>query len=397
MFKRGLVFCLALVLVTSAKAQVNITFNPPGGSFPAATGVDVEVFLTNTSGANKEVRFVQLDFTASTAGLLSGATYPANPAGATVPFWDFSSITTCSTTPSTCGQNHFIEAIPATPRPGVGSIAWKGLTQDESLQITLTNNVARRIGVIHLQPAASPTPYTLNAINAAGVGPDAGSEIRWGFGVIAGDDLTKVRSGSVPALTGGTGSYTFTGGTCGGPDVTLVSADRGNNAALSQIRRNKIIITFSGAVPAAPPVAADFTVRKLLAGNTFGPNIAAQFTYTVNGSTLIVQDTAVSPTPAALENGSWYSIHSMGTWSCVADFCLDFRVRHGDADGNGLVNFADLANANTSVGQPQNDANRWRNIDANAVINFADLAAANTFIGNPPTAKPAGHLAVCVP
>jgi hypothetical protein len=116
---------------------------------------------------------------------------------------------------------------------------------------------------------------------------------------------------------------------------------------------------------------------------------------------LTIQET--STTTAAFENRAWFGIHSLGTWAGVDDFCVDYRVRWGDADNNGIVNFADLSSINARVIAPPHNlagADRWFNIDGGPILNFADISLANTFIpgvGSVPVVKPAGHPAVCVP
>jgi hypothetical protein len=184
-------------------------------------------------------------------------------------------------------------------------------------------------------------------------------------------------------------------------DAVLLSADRPSNANLSQSKRNKVVLTFNKALP-GPPGPGEVTIRKLNAADPlFGPDISSLFTFTVNGSELTIQET--STTTAAFENRAWYGIHSAGTWAGVADFCLDYRVRWGDADNNGIINFNDLSAINARVGAPPhtpNGADRWFNVDANALLNFNDISLANTFIagvGSVPVVKPPAHPATCAP
>lgn len=183
------------------------------------------------------------------------------------------------------------------------------------------------------------------------------------------------------------------------PAVTLVSADPPHNGTLSQMRRNKVILTFSDPLPGLPG-AGEITIRELLPEGSFGPDIASQFAFTIDGARLVIHDVLVPfSSPGSLKDRKWYAINSMGDWAGVEDFCVDYLVRFGDADGNGFVNFADVANVNVFLVQPINDSNRRRNIDGNAAINFVDMAVANTFIT--PNAlslpKPSGHPSVCMP
>ena len=150
----------------------------------------------------------------------------------------------------------------------------------------------------------------------------------------------------------------------------------------------------------AAPAAGQVTMRELLAGGAFGADVlaGAGFTVSIAGNTLILQDVPGGVNPGTLLNKKIYGIHST-TWPGVNPFCVDLRVNWGDANNNGLINFADLATVNTFIGQGVNDTNRWSNIDGNAFVNFADMGNANTFIatGGVPVNRPAPHPAVCVP
>jgi len=407
MMRRGLAFSLVLGLISTARAQVDVTFTltpvQPALGYAPMTPVSVDVFLTQSTGTPKSVRFAQIDVRNTHASLLSSLTYPTAPGAGAQPFWDFTSNANCTAgTSANCGLNHFIEPIPGGSRVDIGAIAYKGLLVNTNEQLDLASGVALKVGRINLMTPALAGDYTLDVINTtiSNLDPDVGGEVRYGFalaGQEATDPLARFRNGS--GLTGGTVVIKVAGG--GECTLNAATADRGHNQTLSQNRRNKVILTFDGCpggvLPGVPPAGTALTIRKMLAGPAFDVDIRSGFTITTNANQLIIQDTAVNPNPPALQNLMWYSVHSTG-WAGVADFCLDYRVRFGDADNTGIVNFGDLGNINVSVGQAQNDANRWRNIDAaNALITFGDIGLANTFISPLPLNKPAGHAVACTP
>jgi len=171
-------------------------------------------------------------------------------------------------------------------------------------------------------------------------------------------------------------------------DKVLVSSDPAVNTRLSRLQKNRIKLTFNENLPGAPG-AGEVTIRKLLVGGLFDPNVAGSFNFTVNGADLIIDDPA-----GTLANKTWYAVQSIGTWPGVANFDFDLLTQFGDANNDGQTNFADLGTVNASIPTLPagiNDTNRRRDINGDNQINFADLGAANSFIPGLAVPKPGGH------
>jgi hypothetical protein len=400
MFRRGLALCLAFGFASIANAATNITLVkiPNKATYTPGENVSVDVVLSQDTGVDRLVRFIQIDVSASNASLLAGATYPTQ-SGETIGFWD------C---PGSCDTNHLVEPIPTGDRTNVGSVAYLGLSANAGEQIVLPGDGSGVIiGSIDLVMPAEGN-YTLNVVNATGADPDEGSEVRWGFGVLGGDDLTRCRADGnsvncVGGLTGGTTSFEVV---AGGGEVTVRDAFPfpDNTTGIANLWRTTshvIRIRFNGDITA--PAEGQILIRQLLAGGTFGADVSSNFTFVVeNDENSLPRVLRIQDNGNNLVDRAWYGVENNG-WAGVEAFDLHFRQAAGNSNNDNFVNALDLADINSRVfPTPRGGTFSWtnaltqsdyrKNINADNFVNALDLAAANGKVF--PLAlpnKPSGH------
>ena len=151
--------------------------------------------------------------------------------------------------------------------------------------------------------------------------------------------------------------------------------------------KNVIRFKLDGAAAVAPN-PGQIQIRELRNKGTFGPDLSASFNFRLEdgGTVLRIADTG----PTILHQ-KWYAIINVG-WDCVERFERHYASAYGDGNGEGLVQFADLAFINSRINMPAvpPDADR-HDINGDNLIQFADLAAANATINTHAIPKPTGH------
>lgn len=401
MFSRGLACSLVLGMTSIAFAGATVTLVPQTtGPYDPNEVVLVDVMLQQSpAGSEIQLRHVQLDFSASASELV--LVPPIVDGHASNRFWSFKEPggNCVLGTEANCGAGHHIDRDFTLPfgREKVVSMTYyftnpASLTVDANAQRALPASAATKIATLQVNMPNNPAPmcYTLDALNATQTNPDlGGAELRFGFGTdVGGIPLTTWRVGNTaPANITGS-SIQLCVGEVGGVTCTLASSETANCQSLWRTTRNFGRFTFNctgGPLPTPP--AGSFIVRQMTAGGTFGADIAANFTATVEaGNKLKLQANATQ-----MVHRNWYQIESTAAWAGVTPFTVKYVVQIGDSSGDRQVNFADMAATNSQIptlGAP--DSNR-RDINADGNINFTDLANTNPRIPSPVVAVPAGH------
>jgi hypothetical protein len=175
--------------------------------------------------------------------------------------------------------------------------------------------------------------------------------------------------------------------------VNLTAKAPACDASLPKLRGNVVRLTFSG--PIVAPTAGQILIQSLGAGGTFGPDLSANFTYTVEpGNVLRIFD-GVGPIPGTnLANATWYAIRSTGGWPGVNPFEVDYVVVIGDSDATSLNDFADLSFVFANLTGVAADDNP-SDVNSDTFVDFADISDAFGFNGSIAPLKPGGH--GCVP
>ena len=350
---------------------------------------------------------MQLDLNASSPALLTcagndGCVSPfAMHTGTdfgTIRFWDFGGINNCPTAPSSgamCGDGHFIEDVLTGARPKVMSDTFYfvdplNLTGPASAMRVLPGDGSSiRMGRLTVRVPMTLGNYTLNVMNASQANPDlGGGDVRWGYGIdVDGNALTTWR---LPDR-----SDRWNRGVSGRRDAwgmpdrceELVSADPVHRKTLWRTTKNLSRLTFDGALSAAP-TAGQILIQEMIAGGTYGPDVSANFTFTLESGGTVLK---VINNANTLQHRKWYAIRNTGGWAAANAFLVQYVVQMGDANNDGRVLFTDLANINAGIPtDPAADTNR-RDINADARVLFTDMAAANARIPSDLVPVPAGH------
>ncbi len=162
------------------------------------------------------------------------------------------------------------------------------------------------------------------------------------------------------------------------------------DSSLPRLRDNTIRLPFDAAITA--PTAGQVLISTIGAGGTFGPDLSANFTFTVQpGNVLkIVENGTV------FANGTWYAIRNNDTWPGVTNFEITYAAVTGDSDNTLLNDFADLSFIFGNLTGAAADTDR-SDMDASTFVDFADITFAFGFNGSIAPAKPTGHDCVSNP
>jgi hypothetical protein len=152
------------------------------------------------------------------------------------------------------------------------------------------------------------------------------------------------------------------------------------------------------------PTAGEVTIRKLLAGGTFGPDLSNQFDFAIeNDPDGFPRVLRITDTGNNLEDRAWYAVANGGTWPGAEDFRVDLRQAVGNVNNDNFVNALDLSDINSRVSPLQRgNTFSWtdaqlqsdyrRNVNADNFINANDLSTANSKVSPLALpAKPSGH------
>ena len=183
------------------------------------------------------------------------------------------------------------------------------------------------------------------------------------------------------------------------PACNLVSSAPAHRHSLWRTQRNIMRLTFDCDITTPP--AGSVLIQSLIGApsGTFGPNLSAGFTFTVenNGGgqprILKIQETA-----STLVHRTWYSVRNTGGWLGVANFNLQLLCQMGDASDNNFTQAADATLVYTNGPPPNNfpclagcgDANR-RDINGDGRVQAADATFVYGKVPSAPVAVPPGH------
>lgn len=170
------------------------------------------------------------------------------------------------------------------------------------------------------------------------------------------------------------------------PPFTAVGVQTApSQGSLWRTQRNTLRLTFSSAV--AAPLAGELEIVQLQDGGAFGADISSNFTFTVEGGTVLrIRDNAGN-----LPHRTWFALRNTGGWANVAPFEIHFPVQQGDANGDGRTLFTDLSFINTQIPTSPAADNVRRDINGDASILFTDMSAANSRIPSDIIPKPTSH------
>lgn len=165
-------------------------------------------------------------------------------------------------------------------------------------------------------------------------------------------------------------------GPCDPSPVKLLGPRR-LDGSLARVRLNPIALNFDGVIelPNTDELAVMELTPDVCAGSV-GPSVSGLLTLVVDPNIDPNRLVIIDQEAATYETGRWYRIANSGAWPGVEQFEVDFRVLVGDANGDGFVNFADLAEINQSIPTLPagiDASNRNRDVNADGFINFADM------------------------
>ena len=372
MFTRGLVLCLMLAVASVAQAGAVIDLVSSAPTIPSGGSVTVSVYITQDADpalAPMLPRMVQLDTSASTSGLAFSA---PGTSGTIVEMWDFETASDC---PGSCGTAHVIDAAFPVVSAAYGDATHLG--PDATVQMNLPDTIQTKIGEIVVEcGTADAGPVTINVLNAADQGADAGARLFFGFG--ANVDGTPITTWTAAAgdITGG--SIVLTAECT--EDPNLIAALPVCDGSLWRIQDNFVELTFDGDVTGSAAPA----IRELLAGGTFGPDISGQFTFSNPSSDVLRID---ENGDSDLAHGTWYGIIG-------GNYQVNYQVAIGDVTGDGRVISLDVSNINGGIPCFACPDDR-RDINGDGRIISIDVSITNGFIPYFGTAQPTGH--TCIP
>lgn len=412
MRSRGFAVCsmLALASIARAGATVQFAITPPvcpGEKLLAGTLYNVDVqLLQDAGGAEQRLRMVEFDM-ADTSALLTVVLPTTHdkgtPGGADdIKFWLYDSLSSCQSTPSFCGFNHYIDQTVAAgavdTRTNVLTSAFHGLSVDNTAQVALPGGLTPApvtVARFQMTPAIEGS-VTLNLMNLDDTDPNRRARVDFGF-----DPHITWRAGNASPnnLSGGIRSFdVISGQQCPQTEVTYVSSIPNSvgqgeatvpaGGTLWKSTRNVMRLTFSGPLPSTP-TAANIEIFQLQAGGIAGPNLAANFTFTIEGGNVLrIAETAT--TPSVLTHRSWFGIRNNG-WAGVGAFSRHWPVQVGDSTGDNRVLQADVGfvASNVACVAGCGDQNR-ADISGDSRVLQADAGEAASRVSSLPVAKPAG-------
>ncbi len=413
MFKRGLAMSLVLGVASVVYADVEVRlvptpsanpYNPPGMYDVGETDISVDVYLSQTPGAEDWLlRHVQFNLDGTDASLLAGVSMPVthSPSAGDIRFWDFSSVAACAGDVEQCGAGHYIDDSNAAGPKGVAISYYSTVAspvipddtdENAAAQIVLpADGSCVHVGVVNVSiPAGG--PYTLDLVNIAEVDPELAGRVSYGFGLAAGG-INNME----PVTTHGTGASALTGGTLVLNHITqdVVASLPDDGETLPSTKGNVIKVSFGSSVAADAADAAlhgMVTVHELLPCGGLGPNLAnlgdVRFDIEDGGTTLRVSDISGA---GLFDHQTWYAVVNDGTWGAATPFKVDLVTVYGDVDNSLFTDFGDIPALLASLDTAADDTNRRADIDGNGFIDFGDIPALLGTLDTGATSKPFGH------
>lgn len=180
-------------------------------------------------------------------------------------------------------------------------------------------------------------------------------------------------------------SFTLCGG-CG--NAHLLESKYACDSSLSRAGDNILRFTFDTDLTGGPPAPGELLIRELLDGGAFGPDISANFVFSIEGgNTLKIEEPG-----QVFSNETWYAVMNTGDWCDAETFQVDYAVVYGDANNDRVTSFGDLSAINALASDPADTPDNSRfDINTDGQVSFADLSAANSFNGSSALNKPTGH------
>lgn len=172
------------------------------------------------------------------------------------------------------------------------------------------------------------------------------------------------------------------------PKTQMTAAVPACDETLPRTQNNHILIEFSGDI--TTPVSGEIEIRELLPASTFGADLSASFTFTVqNGNELIIRETG-----NVLSNNTWYTIIGTSGWIDVSPFEIDYAVVYGDVSNSGATDVTDVTQVLANRVDPSPVDSRF-DVNGSGAVDVTDLSIAMSHRGSTAPPKPNGHL--CLP
>ncbi|NLE58185.1 MAG: DUF1565 domain-containing protein, partial [Planctomycetes bacterium] len=172
--------------------------------------------------------------------------------------------------------------------------------------------------------------------------------------------------------------------------VTLQSSNPAAGRSLWRNRRNIIRLTFDADTTA--PDAGAVMIQEMIAGGTYGEDLSAGFTFTVEndgqGQPRVLK---IRETASSLQHRKWYAVRNTGGWTGVAPFTVQYVVQVGDANNDGRVLNTDFGWVNAAIPTFSTADDDRRDINGDGRILNTDFGVLNSKIPSFHVAKPDGH------
>jgi hypothetical protein len=172
-------------------------------------------------------------------------------------------------------------------------------------------------------------------------------------------------------------------------DNYLTGSLPANEESLWRSANNLVRLTFASDI--AWPFAGAFTIREMLDGGAFGPDLSGQFTMTVeNDGNSDPRILRIAENGDVLTHRTWVAIGYAGGGD-IAPFELQFPVQVGDASADNRVLSSDVSVINGGIPDFSADDDERRDINGDGRILSSDVSIVNGSIPSFPVPKPAGH------
>ena len=166
--------------------------------------------------------------------------------------------------------------------------------------------------------------------------------------------------------------------------VELASSMPAMDDSMWRSANNHCMLEFTGHVN--PPAAGALMIQELLDDGAYGPDLSADFSFLVDGTTVGVDEQG-----AMMEHAKWYAIRNTGDWAGVAPFEVHMVMVVGDANGDGRVLPNDLSLINTDIPNFNASVDSRLDVTGEGMVLPNDLSVTNAHIPTFNVPKPSGH------